>query len=136
MMDADAPVRRRPRAVPAGIINMIGRWGELIQLDQREIHVSLGRAKGRPALIVGRRSAESVQAAGGRFVIPIDHDGRSVAGGDAAVVGSQEEGAEIARGVHDERAAAKGGPADADRKSTRLNSSHLGISYAVFCLKK
>src|SRR5256885_9809650 len=27
-----------------------------------------------------------------------------------------------------------GGPAD--RKSTRLNSSHLVISYAVFCLKK
>src|ERR1035441_5289548 len=24
---------------------------------------------------------------------------------------------------------------DIDRKSTRLNSSHLGISYAVFCLK-
>src|ERR1035438_10510861 len=36
-----------------------------------------------------------------------------------------------------------GGPAqtrerdrESDRKSTRLNSSHLGISYAVFCLKK
>src|SRR5262245_64258416 len=28
------------------------------------------------------------------------------------------------------------GPARQDRKSTRLNSSHLGISYAVFCLKK
>src|SRR5205814_7327979 len=26
--------------------------------------------------------------------------------------------------------------ATGDRKSTRLNSSHLGISYAVFCLKK
>src|SRR5437899_12250365 len=26
--------------------------------------------------------------------------------------------------------------APGDRKSTRLNSSHLGISYAVFCLKK
>src|SRR5256885_8187080 len=25
---------------------------------------------------------------------------------------------------------------DSDRKSTRLNSSHLVISYAVFCLKK
>src|ERR1035441_10747498 len=25
--------------------------------------------------------------------------------------------------------------AEVDRKSTRLNSSHLGISYAVFCLK-
>src|SRR5256885_17117812 len=27
-------------------------------------------------------------------------------------------------------------PAPLDRKSTRLNSSHLVISYAVFCLKK
>src|SRR5215208_4459901 len=27
-------------------------------------------------------------------------------------------------------------PTDADRKSTRLNSSHVAISYAVFCLKK
>src|SRR3712207_8144795 len=26
--------------------------------------------------------------------------------------------------------------ADTDRKSTRLNSSHANISYAVFCLKK
>src|SRR5438067_3322207 len=25
---------------------------------------------------------------------------------------------------------------DLDRKSTRLNSSHVSISYAVFCLKK
>src|SRR6266480_5921430 len=27
-------------------------------------------------------------------------------------------------------------PAQQDRKSTRLNSSHMSISYAVFCLKK
>src|SRR5438477_6074445 len=27
-------------------------------------------------------------------------------------------------------------PARQDRKSTRLNSSHMSISYAVFCLKK
>src|SRR5260221_2147067 len=35
--------------------------------------------------------------------------------------------------------ARRGGPPDAlvgDRKSTRLNSSHTVISYAVFCLKK
>src|SRR5256885_13184384 len=32
---------------------------------------------------------------------------------------------------HDERSCTK-----RDRKSTRLNSSHLVISYAVFCLKK
>src|SRR6266508_2198055 len=28
------------------------------------------------------------------------------------------------------------GKAEVDRKSTRLNSSHVAISYAVFCLKK
>src|SRR5207253_4594313 len=28
------------------------------------------------------------------------------------------------------------GPSYPDRKSTRLNSSHVAISYAVFCLKK
>src|SRR5690349_23980419 len=29
-----------------------------------------------------------------------------------------------------------GAPRNRDRKSTRLNSSHVEISYAVFCLKK
>src|SRR5437773_6300908 len=32
--------------------------------------------------------------------------------------------------------ALEAGPAQADRKSTRLNSSHITNSYAVFCLKK
>src|SRR5207249_9104370 len=41
--------------------------------------------------------------------------------------------AALSAGWHDER----WGAADAgDRKSTRLNSSHVSISYAVFCLKK
>src|SRR5438552_12846095 len=34
------------------------------------------------------------------------------------------------------RAANNGGESQPDRKSTRLNSSHQIISYAVFCLKK
>src|SRR5258707_8361352 len=48
------------------------------------------------------------------------------------------------RGVRDPRlprrplrgAAAPAGRPPRDRKSTRLNSSHANISYAVFCLKK
>src|SRR5688500_20081969 len=36
--------------------------------------------------------------------------------------------------MHSERSFSRGGRPD--RKSTRLNSSHLVISYAVFCLKK
>src|SRR3989442_8572409 len=37
------------------------------------------------------------------------------------------------RRLHDDRVA---GDQGRDRKSTRLNSSHVRISYAVFCLKK
>src|SRR3989442_9118463 len=52
------------------------------------------------------------------------------------------EGAEVAV-RHRTRSCSNGGPGRAeilhamvDRKSTRLNSSHVRISYAVFCLKK
>src|SRR3712207_8196918 len=44
--------------------------------------------------------------------------------------GDREGPAAVARGVLDD------GGAGLDRKSTRLNSSHANISYAVFCLKK
>src|SRR3712207_8950862 len=37
---------------------------------------------------------------------------------------------------HQERAARAASREPRDRKSTRLNSSHANISYAVFCLKK
>src|SRR5688572_31495959 len=57
-----------------------------------------------------------------------------------------QPGAELARERRAERrddgaVAARGDPpprlgARLDRKSTRLNSSHSQISYAVFCLKK
>src|SRR3712207_7725821 len=40
---------------------------------------------------------------------------------------------ELDRGEHDDVRDAGG---KEDRKSTRLNSSHANISYAVFCLKK
>src|SRR5690606_39313216 len=40
-------------------------------------------------------------------------------------------------GLHKITSHAHGGEAEiGDRKSTRLNSSHVKISYAVFCLKK
>src|SRR5438034_6143858 len=41
-------------------------------------------------------------------------------------------GAALGQKVHD----AQVGQCEEDRKSTRLNSSHTVISYAVFCLKK
>src|SRR5204863_2563420 len=46
--------------------------------------------------------------------------------------------ADTASGRHDRRRldGIGVGDGDEDRKSTRLNSSHVEISYAVFCLKK
>src|SRR3712207_7634475 len=70
---------------------------------------------------------------------------RSV-GGDGRVAGAlaeeggragEAEGVEAVGGRHDGRVARrKERDAGRDRKSTRLNSSHANISYAVFCLKK
>src|SRR2546427_7618945 len=56
-----------------------------------------------------------------------------------SVVGVQRGEHEVAcqRGLDsDLRGLAVADLADQDRKSTRLNSSHSQISYAVFCLKK
>src|SRR3712207_8549995 len=53
-----------------------------------------------------------------------DHD--AVRGGRVRLHGAQPLG----------RGEGCGGAAARDRKSTRLNSSHANISYAVFCLKK
>src|SRR5256885_11578077 len=57
------------------------------------------------------------------------------AGGEGKAARHGLGGAERAHagGVHRIRTART---EDLDRKSTRLNSSHLVISYAVFCLKK
>src|SRR5690625_6319981 len=40
------------------------------------------------------------------------------------------------RGEHPQGRRVPEQPGPGDRKSTRLNSSHVAISYAVFCLKK
>src|SRR3712207_7157107 len=54
-------------------------------------------------------------------------DGHPPAGAGAALTALGAARAPRERGEHD---------AERDRKSTRLNSSHANISYAVFCLKK
>src|SRR5438045_5937423 len=51
-------------------------------------------------------------------------------GEEAKAANRRQFGEKASRRVQEELGSMK------DRKSTRLNSSHLGISYAVFCLKK
>src|SRR3712207_7507506 len=52
-----------------------------------------------------------------------------------AWLGAEGVDVEIGCSANDARAGAVAGSVE-DRKSTRLNSSHANISYAVFCLKK
>src|SRR5690348_18171314 len=61
----------------------------------------------------------------------------AAAGGAGGTAGAATAGGEteLAAGRFP-AAAVDAGAAGADRKSTRLNSSHPSISYAVFCLKK
>src|SRR5688572_31157510 len=46
------------------------------------------------------------------------------------------DGCTVRRAAHRDHDGPRVGDHAADRKSTRLNSSHSQISYAVFCLKK
>src|SRR3712207_8975668 len=64
----------------------------------------------------------------GAEVGDLRHDHRFAAGEDDV---SRAEGLDPAEDLGDGDVVAFG-----DRKSTRLNSSHANISYAVFCLKK
>src|SRR5258708_14461990 len=62
---------------------------------------------------------------------------RSGAGRDlAGIVDSQDLALLVGKGVPIIFVKCAAARVDRDRKSTRLNSSHQIISYAVFCLKK
>src|SRR3712207_7587669 len=83
-----------------------------------------------PYTTLFRSSASRLCDAGGAMVCLIDPDGASVR-------------ARASHGILSDlfRLDEHGEPLDetylsTDRKSTRLNSSHANISYAVFCLKK
>src|SRR2546426_8572108 len=73
------------------------------------------RAKGHPPQLL-------------RAVVPITKGDLAVFEGFQAAVGDRDSKDIAAQVIQD--------LLEADRKSTRLNSSHLVISYAVFCLKK
>src|SRR3712207_8619484 len=72
-----------------------------------------------------QRTLDVADAYGGRVAREVDvgHDARCDSSGNDTV--GALEGSRVGRV-----------PQPVDRKSTRLNSSHANISYAVFCLKK
>src|SRR5699024_11892211 len=57
-------------------------------------------------------------------------------GGEGLAQGGPPRLVRLGQSAADDDDLGCGDVGDADRKSTRLNSSHVSISYAVFCLKK
>src|SRR6267378_1228392 len=113
----------------------------------------VARLRDRGAKVVA--SAEEVAAASERTIVMVETTAQaeSVIVGERGIVKSAQRGHVVicmstidpfalrrlgeqlaARGVATLDAPVSGGTED--RKSTRLNSSHVEISYAVFCLKK
>src|SRR2546430_12923315 len=64
------------------------------------------------------------------------HSGQDQGGGGQDRRRAEEEPRRLRRARQEELAGPRLGGEGRDRKSTRLNSSHSQISYAVFCLKK
>src|SRR5690606_40524027 len=103
----------------------------------------------RAAIVVTHRPAPSIYTLSLHDALPISPESEPAmvsaeAGeGEGVAAGSMAPLCRAARRAWrraaPQRAASRGRSASrarADRKSTRLNSSHVKISYAVFCLKK
>src|SRR5690606_20145414 len=93
----------------------------------------------------GVEGALAVDAAVGvraeEVALPLHERGRQPVGAQPVVVRERRRerrrgDARLGRGDHDATPGLLGAGHGIDRKSTRLNSSHVKNSYAVFCLKK
>src|SRR5690606_41927494 len=83
-----------------------------------------------------RRSSDLSPAGAGSAACRERSRSASTAPATAEVAATQHAHARLADHAWSAVASGSGGQAMTDRKSTRLNSSHVKISYAVFCLKK
>src|SRR2546426_2906960 len=110
---------------------------------RRACRYARGRVLARPGSLEDDRRARRCGVDLARRTLPLP---RNLQGQNRLPLGRRGLSAGVAlHHVADQAGADRMGPADvrnrrhqdaADRKSTRLNSSHLVISYAVFCLKK
>src|SRR5947209_8643076 len=126
---ASGPLRGWVSRLQSGAV--VGIAGSIVP-EPDDTHVAVG---------VGRDPRENVGFANRRSLIHLDgsRPGRALIGGrrekDVAIVRPDRvDEPEVIRGKGGEKI--ERALIGRDRKSTRLNSSHANISYAVFCLKK
>src|SRR5699024_12634792 len=78
------------------------------------------------------RSKTAIEKAIGELEVAIKGDDKAEI--EAKIAAVSQASTPLAQKMYAEQP--QGGEGQPDRKSTRLNSSHVSISYAVFCLKK
>ena len=135
------PSLTRPPSVSVGIISALGRvWGKCVQTDAHTSPANYGGPlldiQGRITGIIIPASPQGTGETAGfewyesgiGFAVPMEDV--------MAVVPRLKKGTELKAGLLGVRLQSPDIYGAADRKSTRLNSSHVRISYAVFCLKK
>src|SRR5207253_6602767 len=114
-----------------------GLWDEMIALlapDPRASGLMAGYLYGRGVALAARGRIDEARSA----LAALQQLDVAVAADTAAGFNTLRDVLSVVRPIVAARiAASEDRGADAiDRKSTRLNSSHVAISYAVFCLKK
>src|SRR5699024_11445057 len=119
-----------------GKISGIQQYGIFVRLDsQIEGLIHISEIHGGYVKDIGReyQVGETIKVQ----VIDIDPYSNQISLSRRAVLPEAEEARKKIVHFWTSKRAKKGFmPLKEDRKSTRLNSSHVSISYAVFCLKK
>src|SRR5256885_12150028 len=114
-------IRRPPRSTLFPYTTLF-RSVRLVLIDHH------GAALHGPAALIGGNAARDDQAHLAARALGVE-------GGHALEAVGRLLQAHV-HGAHEHAVSERGEAQVQDRKSTRLNSSHLVISYAVFCLKK
>src|SRR5699024_3524641 len=119
--------------------NLINNSGQIVyRIKESQIH-SLNLKSGDIVEAIENRDnpnyeAEVLRVVGYRKLRMRDYD--PIEEFRYAVVRGKADQLAITRNIKGEKLRIRGKDITIDRKSTRLNSSHVSISYAVFCLKK
>src|SRR5438876_6767926 len=104
-------------------------------------HQAIGMIETRGLVALVEGTDAMLKAANVELVGPMTQVGNAlvtavVVGDVAAVKAATDAGAQAIKAIKGDLVSVHVIALIADRKSTRLNSSHPSISYAVFCLKK